>query len=343
MDRRGEKVWREIAAEIAPLDSGRWQVNSYIGSGSYGEVCGATDAKTGRRVAIKRVHTCLQHGKRKNILDDTFLAKRVLREVMLFSHFHHHNILELHAIVRPGPKLVDKMFLVTDLMDTDLQSIIRSGQPLSEDHISFFMFQVFLALKALHDAHVMHRDLHPANVLLSLDNDVKLCDFNLCREEAPPESDTELTDYVTSRWYRAPELVMQWRHYTRAVDLWSAGCLLAELYRGSPLFRGSTFYQQLDAIVHVVGRPSSEEIDEIGTPAARKYLFMNPDFTNLRLRPLKDHVPNASPAALDLLSKLLQFVPSKRITVDEALRHPFFQGPCTAMLCVPMCALGCHL
>jgi serine/threonine protein kinase len=170
----------------------------------------------------------------------------------------------------------------------------------------------------------MHRDLHPANVLLSLDNDVKLCDFNLCREEAAPESDLELTDYVTSRWYRAPELVMQWRHYTRAVDLWSAGCLLAELYRGSPLFRGSTFYQQLDAIVHVIGRPSAEEIDEIGSPAARKYLFMNPDFVNLRLKPLKDHVPNASPAALDLLSKLLQFVPSKRISVEEALRHPFF-------------------
>lgn len=383
--RRSERIVREVAADVATVAGGRWVVTSFIGAGSYGEVCGGRDRLTGRRVAIKRVATCLQHGARKSILSDTFLAKRVLREVALLTHFKHPNILGLHAVaVPPSPSdsppppgvpssdvsplqqsanpggfacargdltIAKRLFLITDLLDTDLAAVLRSGQALSEDHVSFFAFQVLLAMKALHDANVMHRDLHPANILLSLDNDVKLCDFNLCREEAATgrgahrvegdgdedvepgaEADgdaaggaaTDLTDYVTSRWYRAPELVMQWRRYDRKVDLWSLGCLIAEMYRGGPLFRGSTFYQQLDAIVHVIGRPPEESIAHIGTPAARRYLYRNPEFANIVPKDLKTLVPNASANAVDLLRKLLVFNPAERISVDQALRHPFF-------------------
>lgn len=329
--RRGERIRLEIADEVSNITP-RYQIDQYIGGGSYGEVCGALDTVTGRRVAIKRVHQCLQHGRKKDILGDLFLSKRVLREVLLLSHFKHENILGLHAILRPpGPQLT-KMYLVTDCMVSDLQAIIRSGQHLTESHVQYFGYQILVGLKALHDARVMHRDLHPANILLNLDNDIKICDFNLGREEAHAEPTApggtpgpELTDYVTSRWYRAPELVMQWTHYTRAVDVWSAGCVLAELYRGTPLFRGANFYQQLDEIVRVVGRPPFEQVAHIGSPAARLYLKNNPEFASLDgPRPLSVHLPRARPEAVDLISKMLQFVPERRITVDEALAHEYF-------------------
>jgi len=310
---------KELVEELQAMGS-TYHVQRFLSSGSYGAVCAGTDGN-GCPVAIKRVYTTVSDGRTVNILSDSFLAKRVLREVKLLNHFHHPNILGLMDLVLDlQPPNRHKLYLVTELMCTDLAQVIADQRiDITHDHIQFFMYHILLGLYALHAAGVVHRDLHPGNVLLAENNDVKICDFNLAREDT---TDNEKTHYVTHRWYRAPELVMQFKGFTKKVDIWSAGCVMGELFNRKALFRGTTFYNQLNKIVEVVGTPKDEDVVLFSSSSARDYLHAM--LSKCQQRPWSEVVPAADPKALDLLSQMLCFNPNQRISAEAALRHEYF-------------------
>ncbi|RHW68797.1 protein kinase [Trypanosoma brucei equiperdum] len=207
-----------------------------------------------------------------------------------------------------------------DVMETDLKQVLRTGQSLTEGHIQYFIYQILHALNFIHSSGVIHRDITPANILVNKNCDLKICDFGLSKEES--DQGEHMTDYVTMRWYRAPELVMEDKRYSAQIDVWGVGSILGELLGARPLFQGKDRVNQLDKIIDVIGTPSEEDINSIGSTAAQKYLKKK------SFRPAPDWAsvyPRASPEALDLLRRMLVFHPDKRITVAEALKHPFLR------------------
>ena len=300
----------DLQAEISELDP-RYELERIIGNGSYGIVMRGRDkADGGALVAIKRIN--------KEIFDELILAKRILREIKLLAHFNDQNIIGLRNILTPKTHDFQSFFIVMDIMDTDLRAVLRSGQKLSDAHIQFFIYQALRALKVIDTAGVVHRDITPANILVNTNCDLKICDFGLAKEESDDGHD--MTDYVTMRWYRAPELVMEHRHYTGKIDIWGIGCILGELFGSKPLCQGKDRVLQLDKIIELVGTPSDQEIDQIGSSAAQRYVKRKSKRERVNLRAKFPHV---SDAAIDLLEKMLTFHPDKRISVDEALRHPY--------------------
>ncbi|CAD2222914.1 mitogen-activated protein kinase [Angomonas deanei] len=316
---KGEAAMRDLIEELKTMKS-PYTVDHFISSGSYGAVCAGYDSEGGK-VAIKRVFNTVSDGHVVNILSDSFLCKRVLREIKLLNHFQHPNILGLRDIfVQLQEPQQHKLYLITELMRTDLAQVIHDQRiQISPQHIQFFMYHILLGLHVLHEAGVVHRDLHPGNVLLAENNDITICDFNLAREDT---ADTNKTHYVTHRWYRAPELVMQFKGFSKVVDIWSAGCMMAELFNRKALFRGTTFYNQLNKIVEVVGTPNMDDVTMFSSQSARDYLRNS--LSNIAPHPWNEIVPSADNVALDLISKMLCFNPHKRISTEQALQHPYF-------------------
>ncbi|KNC53240.1 CMGC/MAPK protein kinase [Thecamonas trahens ATCC 50062] len=284
-----------------------------IGQGAYGIVCAAKDVTDGNKVAIKKV------GK---VFDHETDAKRTLREVKILRHFDHENIIALYDLMPPPSReAFEDLYMVTELMDTDLHQIIGSNQPLSEEHAQYFVYQILRGLKYIHSAHVLHRDLKPSNLLVNANCDLKICDFGLARVADPDENHAGfMTEYVATRWYRAPEIMLSWKQYTKAVDLWSVGCIFAELLQRRPLLPGRDYIDQITKIIDLLGTPSEDDIAAIQSDKARRYVKSLP---HRELIPFAQQFPDASPEALDLLQGLLTFNPAKRLTVEEALAHPY--------------------
>eukprot|EP01064_Diplonema_japonicum_P037502 TRINITY_DN8782_c0_g1_i1.p1 TRINITY_DN8782_c0_g1~~TRINITY_DN8782_c0_g1_i1.p1 ORF type:complete len:535 (+),score=117.95 TRINITY_DN8782_c0_g1_i1:71-1606(+) len=323
-----------LQEELHALDP-RYKLNKIIGAGSYGVVMKGVDLTSGEPVAIKKIS--------KVIFKDTRLAKRILREVKLLAHFHKNvvgehraeNIIGLENLITPNTADFNEFWIIMELAESDLKSVFKSGQQLSLAQIQYMLYQMLHALKTMKAAGVIHRDITPANILVSYaDLDIKICDFGLAREE-PKDDDPYMTDYVTMRWYRAPELVMESKIYNEAVDIWGIGCILAEMFGSKPLFRGADRIFQLDKIIELVGSPSLEDIPS-GSQAARRYVkerYIGPeckkgqrtraDWVSIFSRVSNE--PQGS-EAIDLLDKLLIFNPEKRITVEEALCHPFLSA-----------------
>lgn len=288
-------------------------ITKSVGYGAYGLVCAAVDVRTNKKVAVK---------KNKQVFRDAGDGKRILREVKLLKMFRHENVLSLCTFY-VGSGTFDDVYLVTELFDTDLATVIRSKQNMSEDHGKYFIYQVLRGLKYVHSSNVVHRDLKPQNILVNLNCDLKLCDFGLAR--GLNKLDTiEMTDYVVTRWYRPPELIMLNKHYDTSVDIWSTGCIFAELLNRKPLFPGSNYLSQLQHIVGLVGIP-----DGILSSSS----FQNKDavefLLNLKIQKKEDNslqsaIPGSTdPHAADFLGSMLQFDPKKRLSASELMKHPY--------------------
>lgn len=273
----------------------------------------AHDNLTGEKVAIKKI---------SSILDNAIDCKRTLREMKLLRHFSHENVIVIKDVYLPSSDGLDfqDVYTVTELMDTDLHQIITSNQQLSDEHCQYFTYQILRALKHIHSAHVLHRDLKPSNILLNGNCDLKICDFGLARVANPDDHAGFLTAYVATRWYRAPEIMLSWREYTNAVDMWSVGCMLAEIIGRKPLFPGRDYIHQLKLVTDTIGTPSSEDIQYINSARARRYIESLPPKAKVEMRTL---FPAASDVLRDLLDRMLIFDPRRRITVEEALEHPY--------------------
>ncbi|OAX36612.1 mitogen-activated protein kinase [Rhizopogon vinicolor AM-OR11-026] len=299
----------------------QYQVLDVVGEGAYGIVCSAVHRPSGRKVAIKKIAP----------FDHSMFCLRTLRELKLLKFLSEagvsENIISILDIIKP-PSLeaFKEVYLIQELMETDMHRVIRT-QDLSDDHAQYFIYQTLRALKALHSADVIHRDLKPSNLLLNANCDLKVCDFGLARSVKTAEpSGTEtgfMTEYVATRWYRAPEIMLTFKQYTKAIDVWSVGCILAEMLSGKPLFPGRDYHHQLTLILDVLGTPTLDEFYAITTRRSRDYIRALPF---RKRRPFAQIFPNANPLAVDFLTKTLTFDPKKRITVEEALAHPYLEA-----------------
>ncbi|KAI3453751.1 hypothetical protein Pfo_010414 [Paulownia fortunei] len=280
-----------------------------IGSGANGLVCAAVNKETNQEVAIKKIGSAFN-----NKID----AKRTLREIKLLCYMDHVNIISIKDIIRPPRReAFNDVYIVYELMDTDLHKIIQSDQALTDYHCQYFMYQLLRGLKYVHSANVLHRDLKPSNLFLNANCDLKIGDFGLARTTS--ETDF-MTEYVVTRWYRAPELLLNCSEYTAAIDVWSVGCILAEIMTREPLFPGKDYVHQLRLITELIGTPDEASLKFLRSDNARRYVKQLPLFPKQQF---PARFPNMSPLALDLLGKMLVFDPNQRITVDEALCHPY--------------------
>ncbi|KAJ8751459.1 hypothetical protein K2173_016670 [Erythroxylum novogranatense] len=283
-----------------------------LGRGAYGIVCGAKNEETKEQVAIKKVG---------NAFDNRIDAKRTLREIKLLCHMDHENIIKIKDIIPPPIKeTFNDVYIVYEFMDTDLHQIIRSSQDLTDDHCQYFLYQLLRGLKYIHSANVLHRDLKPSNLLLNANCDLKICDFGLARTTS--ETDF-MTEYVVTRWYRAPELLLNCSEYTAAIDIWSVGCIFMEIIKREPLFPGKDYVQQLALITELLGSPDDSDLAFLRSDNARKYVKQLP---RIPKQPFAQKFPDVPPLALDLAERMLVFDPSKRITVEEALNHPYLSS-----------------
>ena len=204
-------------------------------------------------------------------------------------------------------------------MDTDLHRILKTNQPLTDEHAQYFLHQILRALKFIQGAHIVHRDIKPSNILVNADCDIKVCDFGLSRSITDAMDD--LTEYVVTRFYRAPEVMLSSHEYTDAIDMWSVGCTFGEILSRRVLFPGTNYIKQIDLIVRLLGTPTESDMDFIANPHAKKFLKSLDPKPRM---PLSDFLGGAqNPQAVDLLSRMLEFNPHKRITVNDALHHPY--------------------
>ncbi|XP_011023289.1 PREDICTED: mitogen-activated protein kinase homolog MMK2 [Populus euphratica] len=281
-----------------------------VGRGAYGIVCAAVNAETREEVAIKKIGNAFV-----NRID----AKRTLREIKLLRHLDHENVIAIKDIIRPPQtENFNDVYIVYELMDTDLHQIIRSNQQqLTDDHCRYFLYQLLRGLKYVHSANVLHRDLKPSNLFLNANCDLKIGDFGLARTTS--ETDF-MTEYVVTRWYRAPELLLNCSEYTAAIDIWSVGCILGEILTRQALFPGKDYVHQLRLVTELIGSPDDSCLGFLRSENARRYVRQLPQYPRQNFAA---RFPNISAGAADLLEKMLVFDPNRRITVDEALCHPY--------------------
>lgn len=292
----------------------KYVVTARLGQGSYGMVVQAVDRDTGDKVAIKKCGSLFKYP------ED---GKRILREIKIMQIMNHRNILTILDVVPPSSREFEEICLVTPCLDTDLSNIIRS-QTLSEGHCKYIIYQILRGLKYIHSANVLHRDLKPANVLINFDCRIKICDFGLARG-ADPSRKQNLTNYVVTRWYRAPELLLDNTRYNAAIDIWAAGCIFAEMLRGTALFPGESSLDQMHRVADAIGVPTDDDLWWIQSAKAREYLKSRSGKENRSpSQDLRHLIPTGTkPLAVDFMKHMLAFNPYKRWSADWLLDHPY--------------------
>eukprot|EP00475_Leptophrys_vorax_P025067 TRINITY_DN34969_c0_g2_i1.p2 TRINITY_DN34969_c0_g2~~TRINITY_DN34969_c0_g2_i1.p2 ORF type:complete len:379 (+),score=100.27 TRINITY_DN34969_c0_g2_i1:100-1236(+) len=312
-----KKVFIELSNEtkhegdVFVLES-RYKPLKQLGFGAYGTVISAFDEETKKDVAIKKIPgDVLQQGEE---------AIRIYREVKILQYLNHPHILKLERICQSPTEQLKDWYFSTELLDTDLGAVIRRC-PLDEVQISHITYQLLRALQQMESAKIAHRDLKPENIFVSLSScQVKIGDWGLARAlDAPEEEQAHYTEVVVTLNYRAPEVCVTNGNYSTALDMWSIGCILAQMCTKRVLFAGENLREVLESIGGTLG-VTKEDLQMAtvrGTrPILEKYLG--------RRSTLKKRLWSVnSEKAIDLISKMLVFNPSDRISVSDALAHPF--------------------
>ncbi|NWI55317.1 MK15 kinase, partial [Calyptomena viridis] len=282
---------------------------------AYGIVWKAVDRSTGEIVAVKKIFDAFRN---RTDAQQNMILTTGLFPAQEFGE--HPNIIKLLDVIRAEN---DKdIYLIFESMETDLHAVIKKGNLLKDIHKCYILYQLLKATKFIHSGNVIHRDQKPSNVLLDAGCCVKLCDFGLARSLCQGEQDQAspvLTDYVATRWYRAPEILLASRSYTKGVDMWSIGCILGEMLLGKPLFPGTSTMNQIEQILRVIPPPSLE-----GRTLLQGKVSCHCSLSSRQRLTFEEIFPSSTPLpALDLLKKLLVFNPDKRLTAEEALQHPY--------------------
>ncbi|KAJ1401983.1 Serine/threonine-protein kinase, active site [Sesbania bispinosa] len=287
-----------------------------IDEGTYGVVYRARDKKTGEIVALKKV---------KMEKEKEGFPLTSLREINILLSFHHPSIVDVKEVV-VGSSL-DSIFMVMEYMEHDLKGLMEAmKQPFSQSEVKCLMIQLLKGVKYLHDNWVLHRDLKTSNLLLNNRGELKICDFGLARQYGSPLK--PYTHLVVTLWYRAPELLLGAKQYSTAIDMWSLGCIMAELLAKEPLFNGKTEFDQLDKIFRILGTPNETIWPGFSKLPGVKVNFVKHQYNLLRKKfPATSFTgsPVLSDSGFDLLNKLLTYDPEKRITAEAALNHEWFR------------------
>ncbi|XP_038973552.1 cyclin-dependent kinase F-4-like isoform X2 [Phoenix dactylifera] len=284
----------------------RYNLIREVGDGTFGSVWRAINKQTCEVVAIKKM-------KRKYYSWEECMN---LREVKSLRRMNHPNIVKLKEVIREN----DMLYFVFEYMECNLYQLMKDrGKSFSEAEVRNWCLQIFRALAYMHQRGYFHRDLKPENLLVTKDI-IKIADFGLAREVS---SEPPYTEYVSTRWYRAPEVLLQSSVYGSAVDMWAMGAIMAELFSLRPLFPGSSEVDEVYKICSIIGTPNQCTWAE-GLQLADAIKFRFPQFASVNLSLL---VPSASKDAINLISWLCSWDPSRRPTAAEALQHSFFQ-PC---------------
>ncbi|KAI3453881.1 hypothetical protein Pfo_010544 [Paulownia fortunei] len=283
----------------------RYMIIKEVGNGTFGSVWRALSKQSGEVVAIKKM-------KKKYYSWEECIN---LREVKSLRKMNHPNIVKLKEVIREN----DVLYFVFEYMECNLYQLIKDrGKLFSEVEVRNWCFQVFQGLACIHQRGYFHRDLKPENLLVSKDI-IKIADFGLAREinSQPP-----FTEYVSTRWYRAPEVLLQSPIYGPPVDMWAMGAIMAELFTLRPLFPGSSEADEIYKICCVIGNPTKSEWPE-GLELANAINYQFPQVAGAHLSVL---IPGVSEDAINLIASLCSWDPCKRPTAMEALQHPFFQS-----------------
>ncbi|QMW44264.1 hypothetical protein G4B11_007684 [Aspergillus flavus] len=293
-----------------------------VGLGAFSLVCSAYDLVRGQAVAIKKL---------LNPFATTANAKQTYREIKLLKQLRHENLIGLcDVFISPRTDV----YLVTELLSTDLARLLEAG-PLEPQFVQYFAYQILVrvasalyidsydsdepqrGLKYLHSAGVVHRDIKPSNLVIDENCDLKICDFGLSRPQ-----DHRMTGYVSTRYYRAPEVMLTWQRYGVEVDIWSAGCVIAEMFNGKALFPGQDPINQFYLILDVLGNPSDKFISRICTTNTVEIIR---SLERREPRPLQSVIQNLDDSARSLLERMLTLDPQERISAEEALQHPYMK------------------
>lgn len=284
----------------------RFRITRKLGDGTYGSVLLAQSVQTGEMVAVKKM-------KKKYYSWDECMN---LREVKSLQKLSHANLVKLKEVIRED----NTLYFVFEYMKENLYQLIKDrDRPFSEPIIRNILYQIFQGLAFMHKHGFFHRDIKPENLLCMGPDLIKIADFGLAREirSRPP-----YTDYVSTRWYRAPEVLLRSTNYTSPIDIWAVGCIMSELYTLQPLFPGRSEIDQIFRICSVLGTPDKKDWPE-GYTLANNMNFRFPQFSEM---PLSSIVTNTGKEGLAILKDMLRWNPGKRPTAISALRHPYFQA-----------------
>ncbi|XP_035165333.1 mitogen-activated protein kinase 4 isoform X2 [Oxyura jamaicensis] len=286
-----------------------------LGFGANGLVLSALDSKSCRKVAVKKI-----------TISDARSMKHAFREIKIIRRLEHDNIVRVYEVLGPkGTNLrgdffkFNVVYIVQEYMETDLARLLEQGK-LAEEHAKLFMYQLLRGLKYIHSANVLHRDLKPANIFISTEDLVlKIGDFGLARIVDQHYSHKGyLSEGLVTKWYRSPRLLLSPNNYTKAIDMWAAGCILAEMLTGRMLFAGGHELEQMQLILETIPVIHEEDKEEL--------LKVMPSFINSTWevrKPLRKLLPEVDSEAIDFLEKILTFNPMDRLTAEMGLQHPY--------------------
>ncbi|CAF0845636.1 unnamed protein product [Rotaria sordida] len=304
----------------------RYQNLVHIGERPFGAVVRATDTETGKYVAIKKIFHPFQ---------TPILAKRTYRELKLLIYLNHPDahVIQLYNLFTPEKNIDDfqTLYFVLNYVDYDLNRVIKRNLPFTEDQIKYIIYSLLRGLKFIHSAGILHHHLKPSNIRIDKNSNITVFDCDLARRTV----DIDYHSYVECRWWRAPEVSLCKKNNDDKLDIWSIGCIMAELILLRPVFRGTNDIDQLDKIFDIIGTPDLVILNDICVPVAAACISQLPPKTKKDYNELfgfkydpviQTPTSGVSPEGIDFLDHLLSFDHRTRPTTEEALSHPFLKS-----------------